>query len=186
MTGNPIIKSGVRILRPSEYETLRKVLKPQQQILVDSLLLTGMRYEEILRFREHEEWMDGNSIHLPEWAQKKVKRRQLERWIRLSIRGKAVIPNLFLISVPQRSSFDHSLRRWVLRTFKSYNLDPAKISAKTFRKTWDSWLMAYYDKAEYIYLSQGHNQMTSLRHYLGIPFTEEDKLGMRDWVEGWI
>lgn len=40
--------------------------------------------------------------------------------------------------------------------------------------------MMYYDKAEYVYLSQGHNQMMSLRHYLVIPFDEEDKLGMRD------
>lgn len=186
MTGNPIIKSGVRILRPSELLILRKVLKPEQQILVDSLLLTGMRYEELLRFREHEEWLDSNSIHLPEWAQRKVKRRQLERWIRLSIRGKATVPNLFLVRVPTRSAFDHSLKRWVWRAYSRLQLDPTKISAKTFGKTWDSWLMSYFDKAEYVYLSQGHNQMTSLRHYLGIPFTDEDRLGMRDWVEGWV
>ena len=108
MTGNPIIKSGVRILRPSELLILRKVLKPEQQVLVDSLLLTGMRYEELLRFREPEEWLDSNSIHLPEWAQRKVKRRQLERWIRLSIRGKATVPNLFLVRVPTGSAFDYS------------------------------------------------------------------------------
>ncbi len=32
LTGNPIIKSEIRILAPSEYKTLRRVLKPQQQI----------------------------------------------------------------------------------------------------------------------------------------------------------
>ncbi len=53
-------------------------------------------------------------------------------------------------------------------------------------KAWDSWLMAYFDMAEYIYLSHGHNQTKSLRHYHGIPFSDEDKLGMRDWVEGWM
>jgi hypothetical protein len=105
---DPIIVKGTMILRPSEYLILRNQLKEDQQLVLDSLLLTGMRYEELLRFREHEEWMDSNSIHLSEWAQKKVKRRQLERWIRLSIRGKATIPNLFLVRVPTGFAFDHS------------------------------------------------------------------------------
>ena len=42
-----------------------------------------MRYIEMLRFYEYKEWYNEkkNLIHLPEVAQKKAKRRQLERTI---------------------------------------------------------------------------------------------------------
>jgi len=33
--------------------------------------------------------------------------------------------------------------------------------------------------------SQGHTTMTSLQHYMNSPFTEEDKLTMKNYVEGW-
>ena len=49
-----IIKSGVRILRPSEYKELRaSVQKRGKQVLMDCLLLSGMRYEEVLRLRHN-------------------------------------------------------------------------------------------------------------------------------------
>ena len=62
-----------------------------------------------------------------------------------------------------------------------------KISAKSMRKTYTSWLRAYYPHmSDYIFLSMGHSSRTELRHYLGIPFTERDKQEMKEWVEGWI
>ncbi len=70
-----ILKSGVRILRPGEYKIIRNSIhKRDKQILVDCLLLTGKRYEELIRPRHNPEWFDGNFIHLPEWAQKKAKK----------------------------------------------------------------------------------------------------------------
>ena len=47
---NPILKGGVRILRPEEYENLRMAIpKMEHQIILDSLLFTGMRYVELER-----------------------------------------------------------------------------------------------------------------------------------------
>jgi hypothetical protein len=37
-----------------------------------------------------------------------------------------------------------------------------------------------------ITLSQGHTQITSLQHYVNMPFNEYDKLEMRKYVDGWI
>lgn len=44
----PVKMNGTMILRPTEYVSLRNELNPDQQIILDSLLLTGMRYEEKL------------------------------------------------------------------------------------------------------------------------------------------
>ena len=54
---HPIIKGGVRILRPSEYKMIRESVKRDKQILLDCVLLTGMRYEELLRLRKNPDWL---------------------------------------------------------------------------------------------------------------------------------
>ena len=60
------------------------------------------------------------------------------------------------------------------------------LSSKTLRKTWESWLMFYYPKRVMeIALSQGHNTVTSLQHYLGLAFTEIDRMEMKEFIDGW-
>jgi len=68
--------------------------------------ITGLHYEEAVRLRQNPDWFDGNFIHLPEWAQQKAKRKQRERWVRLSIPGKYVMREFFSITVPSRIAFD--------------------------------------------------------------------------------
>lgn len=47
---HPIMKGGVRILRLSEYEMIRGSVRRDKQIPIDCTPLTGMRYEELLRY----------------------------------------------------------------------------------------------------------------------------------------
>jgi hypothetical protein len=89
-----IIKSGVRILRPSEYKELRaSVQKRGKQVLMDCVLLIGMRYEDLMRLRKSEGWLSGKFIYLSEWAKKKAKREQSDRTINLSIMGRVIPPS---------------------------------------------------------------------------------------------
>ena len=188
---DPILVKGSRILRPSEYLILRNQLNEDQQLILDSLLLTGMRYEELLRFHDNPDWLDDGSIHLP--AEAVLKGRAIkdpderQRWVRLSIRGKAVLAHLHRVAMPGRVAFDQMLKRKGLKAIEaSPRFNPSKISAKSMRKTYTSWLRAYYPQmSDYIFLSMGHSNRTELRHYLGIPFSDRDKLEMREWVEGW-
>ena len=47
--------------------------------------------------------------------------------------------------------------------------------------------MFYYPKHSMdVALSQGHNTVTSLRHYLNMPFTDMERMEMKQFVEGWI
>jgi hypothetical protein len=179
----PIIKSGTRILRPSEYEILRNSLKSKYQDKLDGLLLTGMRYVEAKRFLEHPEWYDGTFIHLPEFAQKKAKRKQLERWIRLSDLGRMIIPRFLKCKLPSRTAWNQNMRRWG----KNAGIGDEGMCAKTTRKTYESWLCFYFpEQIHKVFGSQGHDDITSLQHYLSMPFVDEDKKLMRKWVEGWI
>ena len=180
----PISKKGVRILRPSEYETLRNAVKPTLQPLLDGLLLTGMRYIEAERFQDDPSWLDSKFVHLPKGSSLKEKARFKERVIRLSSMGEVLIPQ-FLRGhrLPTRQTWDENLKRWATEA----GLEPEGLCAKTTRKTWESWLIYYYPShALHVVLSQGHTGAVSIEHYVSTPFMEEDRAGMKKWVEGWI
>jgi hypothetical protein len=74
----------IRILTVKEYEMLRATI-PQNmhKTIFDVLLITGLRYAELHRLYDNHAWYNEkrNLIHLPTEAQRKVKRRQLERTI---------------------------------------------------------------------------------------------------------
>jgi len=140
--------------------------------------ITILHYEEAVRLRKNPDWFYGNFIHLPEWAQQKAKRKQRERWVRLSIPGKYVMMEFFSITVPSRIALD----KWL-----AYNFPLIEgLSAKSFRKMWESWLLfSYPDKAIEIALSQGHTELTQLRHYANLPFLDKDREEMKEFVVEW-
>lgn len=182
--GKPIVKNKVRILRPAEYDALRNGARLlDNQTNLDTTLLTGLRHVEAQRLKEHEDWFDGRFVHLPEMAVRKAKRKQRERWVRLNPRGASVLPYFFdARPLPSWKSWSENLERWAKRV----GLDPLGLSPKTTRKTWESWLMfCFPERAAEIFLSQGHTAMTSLQHYLGLPFVAGDKEQMLEWVGGW-
>ena len=184
MPEKPILQHGVRILRPAEYEALRSATNPQQQKQLDALLLLGARYIEAQRIQENKEWVSGKFIHLPPGASLKVKMRYPERIIRLSNIGEVLIPQLFETKkLPSRVAWGQNLKRWAKKT----NLDTIGLCAKATRKTYESWLVYYFPAyITHITLSQGHTAVTSVAHYLNMPFTTEDKGVMEKWVAGWI
>jgi integrase len=184
--GRPIIKTRVRILRPDEWEVLRESagsLSESNQVNLDALLLTGLRYVEAQRLQSHEDWFDGKKfIFLPEEAILKHLRNQKERWIRLNPLGVEAIKRFFENrKLPATQNWGVDLRRWASRA----GLEPKALGPKTTRKTWESWLMATYpERSDQIVLSQGHNKATSLHHYLNMPFEDADFQRMKKWTEG--
>ena len=123
----------VRILRPVEFEKLRIAVDPDTGKIRTALLLTGMSYAELQRFRENPDWLDGKFVHLPRGSMLKVKAKQRERAIRLSDMGKTLVPDLFQSSypLPELPAFDMKLRRLSKRI-----LEGSPVNNKTFRKTW--------------------------------------------------
>jgi len=183
----PIIKMGTRVLRPNEYKALEMgCQKNDLRTMLQALLYTGMRYVEMQNFQKNPSCFDGDFIHLPkEVGTKKHKRTQQERWVRLNNQGKMAIQHFINIKhkLPAYQGWNVNLKCWAKRA----GLDPMGISVKSTRKTWESWLMFYYPQyIPHIALSQGHTQLTSLQHYINSPFTETDKLGIKNYVEGWI
>lgn len=60
------------------------------------------------------------------------------------------------------------------------------VSVKTFRKSWENWLMTIYpDRTLDILKAQGHNADTALQHYSGCVFSSDDVNQIRGYVAGW-
>lgn len=182
----PITINGTRIMRPSEATTLiNGIQKRDNEIKLKALLFSGLRFVEAQRLYDHHGWYDGGFIRLPEMAVKKALRRQRQRYVRLSPLGREIVRN-FLdcnTNLPSWQTWRENLHRWA----ENAHLDATGFSPKSTRKSWESWLVFYYpDRLANILLSQGHTFTTSIQHYLNMPFTEEDKRDMREFVEGWI
>lgn len=180
-----IVRMGVRILRPKEYEAvLSCCTKPHHRTMLQTLLYTGMRYIELQRFQKYPSWFTGDFIHLPRMADRKVKRTQPERWVRLNQQGKMIVEYFRQVKepLPAYQNWRDNMKRWAERA----GLSSEGMGCKTLRKTYESWLMFYYPgyMAD-ITLSQGHDTITSIKHYLNMPFTEVDNLQMKNYVEGW-
>jgi integrase len=176
--------SFVRILRVWEYEMIRDAAKTtDNQTRLDALLLTAMRYVEAQRLQKHREWLQGRAIHLTSIASRKARRTQVDRWVKLSDMGVAILPFFFKVKeLPSWDAWHDNLERWALKA----GLNPVGLSPKTTRKSYESWLIySFPNRLVEVLLSQGHTETVSLEHYLNMPFVDEDRKQMERWVRGW-
>ena len=186
----PIIKNRVRILRPSEFFILREGAVERSgdidnQTKLDALTFIGSRYIEAQRIQKNPQWFDGNFINLPTEATKqgrqnmnenfKRKHEITERSIHLCSRAKTITPYFLnkCSPLPTNVGWNNNLKRWA----EYRDLNSAGLSAKTHRKTLESWLAVTYPHLlDHIFLSQGHDRLTALKHYLNLPFTDQEKV----------
>lgn len=199
----PILKQSkhgqVRIFRPYEFERLLNFgcLKLEHKTMLLSLLYTGMRYVELQRFQDHPNWYSPTDgfIHLPAFviykdkickgASRKAKRRQTDRWVRLNNMGKQAIEYFIKLDkpLPNYNGWNANLKCWCKRA----EINPTGVSVKSTRKTWESWLLfTYPTRILDVVGSQGHTTTISIQHYVNMPFTDEDKVGIKRYTEGWI
>ena len=182
-----ITVKNVRILRPWEAKKLiDSIPKKSQRLIFEALLYSGMRYIEAQRLLEKRSMFEPNNkrIHLDNYAIRKAKIKMKERYVVLSPVGVRVIES-FIDSIDKLTDYKtwtENLIRWA----NFAGISPNRIGSKTTRKTWESWLMTYYPHlTNHIFLSQGHNDMVALKHYVTIPFNDDDKNQMKEFVYGW-
>lgn len=178
--------NGTRILGPWESDTLRESIpKRHLQTIYDVALWSGMRYVEIQRFWEHPEWwLPGRkAIHLPEEAVKKAKRKQRERYIHPAPPQLENVLGYFHTNPkpPSLQAWNENLLRWA----ENSGLNSMGLSAKSTRKSIESWMISSGMPLHVVCLRQGHDSLTSMRHYQGLPFTEDERAEIRRRLAGW-
>lgn len=180
------LNGEIRVLTPGEYQRLKNAIpKKRHRILLDILLITGMRYVEVQRLWDHHEWYlkKENMIHLPQEAQRKQKRTQQERTIH-------PLPSMFELLLddffeerkpPAESNWNRDLRKWA----EAAGLNPYGLSAKTTRKTIESWMIKAHVLESSVCLRQGHDSLTSMRHYQGLAFSDDEVRDIQKQLTAW-
>lgn len=188
--------NGSRILTPCEADAIRsQIEKPSLRVLWDLLLYTGMRLAEVKQLRDNPDIFDQERRTLTIKSGKE-KAKYGKRNVCLSDKGiEAVWKYLENPTVPSSPHvWQMNLIRWATRSRLAEipgqaaisPTNPTGITARTTRKSWESWLLtAYPDKIVYITLSQGHTESTALRHYMNLSFTRDEKQSILSEVTGW-
>jgi integrase len=180
------LNGEIRILVPTEYQRIKNIIpQKRHRTLFDVLMITGMRYVEVQRLWDHKEWylQKKNIIHLPEEAQKKHKRTQQERTIH-------PLPGMFELLLddffearkpPAESNWNRDLRKWA----EDAGITPYGLSAKTTRKTLESWCIAAGMLESTVCLRQGHDNLTSMKHYQGLAFSADELRDIQKQLTAW-
>lgn len=182
-----IYVKGVRILSPNEYDVLvANIDKPYLRTQFDINFWSGMRYVEFQRFYDNPRWhmKERRTIHLPEEAVHKTKRKALERYIY------PIPPQIESILAyfhsnkrpPGNKVCNDNYKRWAVKS----GLDPRGFTTKMTRKTIESWMVAAGIPLNVICLRQGHDMITSMNHYQGLPFSETEIHEIKRRLAGWI
>lgn len=183
-----------RVLTVDEANRIRAVIeKPTSKALYDLLLHTGMRLSEVKQLADNPAVFDKDrrSIAIKSG---KAAARQSGRNVCLSDKGVlAVQAYLDNPSVPASpGAWQKNLIRWAQRARltalpgQEQSNNPTGITVRTSRKTLESWLLAAHpDKFPFIVLSQGHNEMVSIKHYLNMTWTKEERAAIKSEVIGW-
>lgn len=176
----------IRILSPSDYDLFdAQIEKPYLKTIFHVSFWSGMRYVEVKRFHSNPDWWQKlrKTIYLPKEANLKVMRVAKERYITpIPSQLEGELPYFFKNQKPPTiQTWDDNLKRWADHA----GLGIEGITAKMTRATIESWMCAAKIPIYEICLRQGHTVLTSMNHYLALPFTDVEKIEINKRLAGW-
>ena len=119
---------------------------------------------------------------MPKEAQKKIKQKQIKRTID---KLPSTFPYIFKAFLEGRkpsesSAWNRDLARWS----ELADINP-KARPKTPRKTIESWMLKAGIPEIEIYSRQGHDPITSLKHYQSLSFTDYELRDIKKRLVEW-
>jgi len=175
---------GTKVLTVEEYDKFIQSIPEAKRVIFEVNTITGMRYIELQRLHDNPEWYyrERNQIILPPEAQQKVKQKQVKRTIDRLPSTFYYIFKQFVEAKrpPEHSSWFRNLERWSEKA----GISP-KVGPKTPRKTIESWMLKSGIPEIEIYSRQGHDPITSLRHYQSLSFTDYEMRDIRKRLTEW-
>jgi integrase len=182
-----------RILTPSEFQSMKdaplaphyKISSQQRNIWLDALMFTGMRYKELLWLDGHWQQFDAknNAITLPAQYTKTNMDRTVHLTPTFSQRLQAYLREFKVLDLPSRDAMNDNLRRWWQSILTECGWYP---TPKTFRKSWESWLLFADYPLIKVARSQGHTVAVCEHYYASLPPTLKSEVNaVIRLTEGW-
>lgn len=179
-----VTSDGSKVLTIEEFDKFIACIPKRYKTIFELNTITGMRYIELQRLHDHPKWYTEarNQIILPQEAQQKVKQKLVKRTIYKLPSTFSYIFERFVEGPrpPERTSWNRDLERWSTKA----GITP-KVGNKTPRKTIESWMLKSGIPEIEIYSRQGHDPVTSLRHYQSLSFTDYEMRDIRKRLTEW-
>ena len=176
MENGLVTADGTKVLTVEEYDRFITAIPESMKAIFEINTITGLRYIELQRLYENPQWYykERNQIILPKEAQKEEKQKLPKRTVDKLPTTFSYVFSHFINGKkpPYRSSWNKDLARWSEKA----GIKP-KVGPKTPRKTIESWMLKTGIPEIEIYSRQGHDPITSLKHYQSLSFTDYE---MRD------
>ena len=187
--------AGSRVLSPAEASAIRAVIsRPSSRALFDLLIYSGLRFAEVRQLAATPSIFDEERGTLTIRSMK-PKATIPARNVILGERGRAAVRTFLDLGakIPQDvTTWQRNLIAWS----KAAGLSPLPgapsagnpfgITARTSRKSWESWLLAACpDRLIDIVMSQGHSETVAIRHYINLAWTPAEREAIRAEVVGW-
>jgi len=184
MENGLVTADGTKILTVEEYDRFITAIPESMKAIFEINTITGLRYIELQRLYENPQWYykEINQIILPKEAQKKEKQKLPKRTIDKLPATFSYVFSHFLNGKkpPYRSSWNKDLARWSEKA----GINP-KVGPKTPRKTIESWMLKTGIPEIEIYSRQGHDPITSLKHYQCLSFTDYELRDIKKRLVEW-
>ncbi|WP_424353664.1 site-specific integrase [Methanosarcina mazei] len=179
-----VTPDGSKVLNVQEFDNFVLQIPKRYKTIFELNVITGMRYIEVQRLYDNPKWYSEsrNQIILPPEAQRKVKQKLVKRTIDKLPSTFSYIFKDFINGTrpPDRTSWNRDLARWSAKA----GIDP-KVGPKTPRKTMESWMLKAGIPEIEIYSRQGHDPVTSLRHYQSLSFTDYEMRDIQKRLTEW-
>lgn len=184
--------NGSRVLTPAEASAIRSVIvRPSLRTVFDMMIYTGIRYAELAQVTPATFDPDRRRIII---RSGKARAKQKARDVKLCHKGIAAVAAYLESGArpPGVRAWREDLIGWA-RSARLSPLsvatatgNPAGLTARTTRKTLESWLLvAYPDRFIEIIKSQGHSESVALEHYVNISWMPAEREAIRGEVVGW-
>jgi hypothetical protein len=184
MENGLVTSDGTKVITVEEYDRFIQAVPDKSRAIFEVNSITGLRYVELQRLHDNPHWYlkERNQIILPKEAQKKVKQKQIKRTIDKLPSTFSYMFAKFLSGKhpPYRTVWHENLARWSLKA----HISPA-VTAKTPRKTIESWMLKAGIPEIEIYSRAGHDPLTSLRHYQSLSFTDHELKDIKKRLTEW-
>jgi hypothetical protein len=184
MQNGLVTADGTKVLTVQEYDKFVTAVPEKMRTIFEMSAITGLRYIELQRLYSNPQWYykERNQIILPKEAQKKEKQKIPKRTID---KLPSTFPYIFSSFIngkkpPYRTAWFRDLARWS----QLAGIDP-KVGPKTTRKTIESWMLKAGIPEIEIYSRQGHDPVTSLKHYQSISFTDYELRDIKKRLTEW-
>ena len=139
---------------------------------------------EVQRLYENPVWVmrERGVIYLGRDASKKVKMKLKQRHIPIPPQLTGELPYFFKNKKPPiRKVWWTNLKRWA----REAEIGDVGITPKMTRASIESWMLISGIPDFAVCNRQGHDRVTQLNHYMGLPFTRAEVIEIKSRLAGW-